>query len=391
MNSVRVSKIPATISIVFLALSIANWPYGYYTLLRFVVCPSAAYLAVQAIEVEKMKWAWTMGIITVLFNPILPVHLDKSTWQLFDLIAAAIFATSIGYIRSQRFRLAWVIPTGIVSSAAVLLCLIATGAFQNHPSSAIQTKNIQLQEQESISGSSKARIIPEREESSKPTELTIIEKESDTAIKSESSFGKTSGKHQERNPTPNFFGIGSTKDEVIAAQGTPSRINGDEWGYEFSSVKFNDAKVVSYSDISKILNIKMKPSAEGNGLGTSGFFGIGSTKDEVLAVQGTPSKVNGNEWGYNFSSIQFQNDRVLSYSDISKNLHVRMDPSSEVSLASRKFFALGSTKDEVLAVQGTPSKINGDDWGYDFSSVRFRSGRVVSYSNISKNLKVKGE
>jgi len=64
--------------------------------------------------------------------------------------------------------------------------------------------------------------------------------------------------------------------------------------------------------------------------------------------------------------------------------------------ASKHYFTLGSTKDEVLAVQGTPTGVQnypslGDVWNYEFSSVDFTTDGVVKgYSNISHNLRVKG-
>jgi hypothetical protein len=46
---------------------------------------------------------------------------------------------------------------------------------------------------------------------------------------------------------------------------------------------------------------------------TSGFFTVGSTKDEVLGVQGTPSSFSYTYWVYGRPSVRFQNDRVTSW------------------------------------------------------------------------------
>jgi hypothetical protein len=56
---------------------------------------------------------------------------------------------------------------------------------------------------------------------------------------------------------------------------------------------------------------------------------------------------------------------------------------------SKGYFTIGSTKDEVLAVQGTPQKVTDAEFGYEYSTVYFTGGRVKSWSDISKNLKVK--
>ena len=56
---------------------------------------------------------------------------------------------------------------------------------------------------------------------------------------------------------------------------------------------------------------------------TNGYFTVGSSKDEVLSVQGTPSQVSENEFSYAYSTVRFRNDRVDSWNDISKVLKAR--------------------------------------------------------------------
>jgi serine/threonine protein kinase len=116
------------------------------------------------------------------------------------------------------------------------------------------------------------------------------------------------------------------------------------------------------------------------------FFTLGSSKDEVLAIQGTPRSISGSTFWYEYSTVEFKDDRVSSWSNISKNLKVRLAPASGV--VAKQSFTLGSTKDEVLAVQGTPKSISGSTFWYEYSTVEFKGDRVSSWSNISKNLKV---
>lgn len=54
------------------ALVPAN-PYGYYILLRFVICGICIYLAVQAYDLQKLGWVWALGITVVLYNPLIRV------------------------------------------------------------------------------------------------------------------------------------------------------------------------------------------------------------------------------------------------------------------------------------------------------------------------------
>ena len=46
--------------------------------------------------------------------------------------------------------------------------------------------------------------------------------------------------------------------------------------------------------------------------------------------------------------------------------------------APSAFFTLGSTTSEVLGIQGTPSRVQGQTWTYGLSEIQFRNGRVGS-------------
>lgn len=115
-----------------------------------------------------------------------------------------------------------------------------------------------------------------------------------------------------------YFTIGSTKNEVEALQGTPDRIIGDTWFYDASQIAFSKGRVVGYSNNSGNLHVKLLPKTDVTHIETKGYFAIGSTKDEVIALQGTPSGIIGNIWIYGLSQIKFYDDKVLSYSNSSK-------------------------------------------------------------------------
>lgn len=74
-------------------------PYDYYTLLRIVICGIAIYSAYKSYEMNKMAWAWTMGFIALLFNPLIIFHFSKGTWAIIDIISAIALAISIIVIR----------------------------------------------------------------------------------------------------------------------------------------------------------------------------------------------------------------------------------------------------------------------------------------------------
>lgn len=122
------------------------------------------------------------------------------------------------------------------------------------------------------------------------------------------------------------------------------------------------------------------------------YFTLGSSRQEVEKIQGTPTSIIGNTWDYEFSSVYFEDEKVSGYSNISHNLSVKLLPGTKTSTKhTHSYFTIGSSKDEVLAIQGTPSSIIGTTWDYEFSSVYFDGDKVSGYSNISQNLKIRAE
>jgi hypothetical protein len=74
----------------FLAIP-AIWPYSYFQLLRWLVCLSAAYIGFLGFQTNRATQGVAMVIVAVVFNPIAPIYLAKSTWIIFDFVAALIF------------------------------------------------------------------------------------------------------------------------------------------------------------------------------------------------------------------------------------------------------------------------------------------------------------
>lgn len=91
--------------VVMILLFIAIFPieeYGYYILLRWIVCLTAIYIAYFSYEAEKIYWSWTMGIIALIFNPLIPFHLGKDVWIIVDFISAVIFGINIFIFKKNK-------------------------------------------------------------------------------------------------------------------------------------------------------------------------------------------------------------------------------------------------------------------------------------------------
>jgi hypothetical protein len=125
-------------------------------------------------------------------------------------------------------------------------------------------------------------------------------------------------------------------------------------------------------------------------------FSIGSSKSDVKSVQGTPTSLmklmDSEIWSYDYSTVTFDLGIVAGYSNTSKNLKIC---STSKGYSNSKCFSIGSTKDAIRSIQGTPTSIiklmDSEIWSYEYSSVTFDAGVVSGYSNISKNLKICSE
>jgi Na+/serine symporter len=105
MSSNKRKNIVLTISALFLLVAfISVWPYGFYTLMRFLVCSGTGFTAWMAYREGKEAWAWIMGFIAILFNPLIPIYLSRSTWQVIDLTVSIFLFVSLFKLRLSKER-----------------------------------------------------------------------------------------------------------------------------------------------------------------------------------------------------------------------------------------------------------------------------------------------
>lgn len=118
-------------------------------------------------------------------------------------------------------------------------------------------------------------------------------------------------------------------------------------------------------------------------------FALGATPEEVLAVQGVPDRMRGQTWIYGLSDLSFKDGRLARFNNFGGELRVRMTPINESSAPMERWFTLGATTDEVLRVQGTPTRVEGTKWYYGFSEVSFKNGRVDGFDNYFGSLRIR--
>ena len=90
-----------------LVAALFPWPYGYYNFLRFCVCGAAAFLAYQQWTHDNAasKWVVIWGMIAVLYNPFVPVHLTREIWTTLNVATAVAFVAHFRILRHLLWTL----------------------------------------------------------------------------------------------------------------------------------------------------------------------------------------------------------------------------------------------------------------------------------------------
>jgi hypothetical protein len=93
------------IPMVALAVALLELPYGYYVLLRLLVCGVCIYLATHDARGGRETWAWVLAGAAVVYNPIFRIHLNREIWSIVNvativLLVAHMWSVSRGNMRS---------------------------------------------------------------------------------------------------------------------------------------------------------------------------------------------------------------------------------------------------------------------------------------------------
>ena len=75
-----------------LLLALLPMPYGYYVLLRLVVCLAGGWLAWRLLSADREAIAgWLLVGCVILYNPVIRVPLEREVWMAVNLLTAGLF------------------------------------------------------------------------------------------------------------------------------------------------------------------------------------------------------------------------------------------------------------------------------------------------------------
>jgi hypothetical protein len=88
----RTNTVLGLVAVAVAIALIPSMPYGYYSVMRWVVCASCAWLALASYRNGQEEWAWCWGVIAGIYNPIFPVHANREIWSIVNVATIAVAA-----------------------------------------------------------------------------------------------------------------------------------------------------------------------------------------------------------------------------------------------------------------------------------------------------------
>ncbi|NET32154.1 MAG: hypothetical protein F6K19_09140 [Cyanothece sp. SIO1E1] len=132
------------------------------------------------------------------------------------------------------------------------------------------------------------------------------------------------------------------------------------------------------------------------------FWTLGSQKEDILRIQGTPTQMSTYEalcresLHYGDSTVKLSYGIAMEYDNPDSNLRVILNlPTTADSNHLKRAWNLGATLEQVFEIQGIPTRVNHSEFSgqktlyYGDSSVEVRDDVVIGYDNAGQNLKVR--
>ena len=105
MKTEKQSIVPKSFIVMMMVmLGIALFPiryYGYYVLLKIVICGGCAFLAANAYDDGRKHLVWVMGGLAVLYNPIIRFPLGRELWMVINILTIIVLIAAMRSLKSK--------------------------------------------------------------------------------------------------------------------------------------------------------------------------------------------------------------------------------------------------------------------------------------------------
>jgi FtsH-binding integral membrane protein len=93
------------VAAILILLAFRHNPYGYYIILRWVVCAIFIYCAIRAHRETSEAWTWIFGVNAALYNPIFPLHLGRQIWSTVNIVSTILIIVSFFTLKRKKAAL----------------------------------------------------------------------------------------------------------------------------------------------------------------------------------------------------------------------------------------------------------------------------------------------
>jgi len=69
--------------------------YSYYQLLRLIMFIANLTLLNRIFKYKNDRWIWVFGTIALIYNPLFPIHLNRTVWSIINILTVIIYFVSI--------------------------------------------------------------------------------------------------------------------------------------------------------------------------------------------------------------------------------------------------------------------------------------------------------
>lgn len=80
-----------------LLLCLADMPYGYYQLVRFMAMVLFGWMAYDYSNKEQQLGCVTFGSLALLFQPFFKIALGRTIWNIVDVVVAIVLIVVVMY------------------------------------------------------------------------------------------------------------------------------------------------------------------------------------------------------------------------------------------------------------------------------------------------------
>jgi len=88
-TSITILRVAGVLTAIACIAAVGSRPFAYYLAVRVLVSCVAGAGVVVSVRRGGSRWAWVLGGLIVVFNPVFPFPLSRELWQIADLTAAA--------------------------------------------------------------------------------------------------------------------------------------------------------------------------------------------------------------------------------------------------------------------------------------------------------------